>query len=60
MRIYVLIAGINPFRIFVYDQGLARFATEPYVPPRSDNLDNKFMHLTNYAINKNHPDFVFN
>lgn len=30
------------------------------MPPRSENLDNKYMHLTNYAINKDHPDFEFN
>lgn len=56
----MLVAGIDPLRIFVYEEGLGRFATEPYEPPRSDNLDNHFMHLTNYAINKEHPDFIFN
>lgn len=60
MRIYVLVAGIDPLRIFVYEEGLARFATEEYRPPRSENLDNKFMHLTNYAINKENPNFIFN
>jgi tubulin polyglutamylase TTLL6/13 len=60
MRIYVLISGIDPLRIFVYEEGLARFATEEYKPPRSENLDNKFMHLTNYAINKESPNFIFN
>ena len=60
MRIYVLIAGVDPLRIFVFEDGLARFATEPYVPPRTENLENKFMHLTNYAINKNSPKFIFN
>lgn len=60
LRIYVLVAGIDPLRIFVYEEGLARFATEEYRPPRSENLDNKFMHLTNYAINKESPNFVFN
>lgn len=60
LRIYVLVTGTDPLRIFVYEEGLARFATEPYLPPRSDNLDNRFMHLTNYAINKNSPNFVFN
>lgn len=60
MRIYVLVAGIDPLRIFVYEEGLARFATEEYRPPRSENLDNKFMHLTNYAINKESPNFIFN
>jgi tubulin polyglutamylase TTLL6/13 len=60
LRIYVLVAGIDPLRIFVFEEGLARFATEPYRPPRTDNLDNRFMHLTNYAVNKENPNFIFN
>ena len=28
--------------------------------PTRDNLDNICMHLTNYAINKDNPNFVFN
>ena len=60
MRIYVLVAGTDPLRIFVYDEGLTRLATQPYTQPRTDNLENMFMHLTNYAINKNSPNFVFN
>ena len=59
-RIYVLISGVNPLRIFIYEEGLARFATEPYEPPSLENLDYECMHLTNYAINKFHEDFVFN
>lgn len=27
LRIYVLVAGIDPLRIFVYEEGLGRFAT---------------------------------
>lgn len=27
LRIYVLIAGIDPLRIFVFNEGLARFCT---------------------------------
>ena len=30
----------------------ARFCTEDYEKPTAKNLDNAFMHLTNYAINK--------
>jgi tubulin polyglutamylase TTLL6/13 len=37
----------------VFQEGLARFATHPYEPPNPKNLSNMFMHLTNYAINKN-------
>ena len=53
LRIYVLLNGISPLRAYVYDEGLARFATAPYEPPNPRNLNNMFMHLTNYAINKN-------
>ena len=60
LRIYVLLYGINPMRIFICEQGIARFATETYVPPKNSNLDNLFMHLTNYAINKNNAAFTQN
>ena len=42
---------------FIYNDGLARFATEEYncLPNNNSNL---FMHLTNYAINKNSEKFT--
>jgi len=36
---------------------MARFAVEPYYSPTTSNLKNMYMHLTNYAINKNHEDY---
>ena len=60
MRVYVLLYGVDPLRVFIYQEGLARFATEEYVGPTNNNLDNLYMHLTNYAINKNSENFVFN
>jgi len=33
-------------------EGLARFATVPYVAPSAANLDQPYMHLTNYSLNK--------
>jgi len=60
MRIYVLVTGCDPLRIFVHEEGLARFATEPYVPPFPSNLADTCMHLTNYAINKDNSKFVYN
>ena len=53
LRIYVLLYGINPLKIYVFEDGLARFATTPYRAPEQSNLNDMFMHLTNYAINKN-------
>jgi tubulin polyglutamylase TTLL6/13 len=39
-------------RIYIHEKGIARFATEAYIAPRPSNIDNMFIHLTNYAINK--------
>ena len=58
LRLYVFINGINPLRIYLYKDGLARFATEPYQKPNEKNMDNLFMHLTNYAINKESENYV--
>ena len=52
--------GVDPLRVFVFREGLARFATEEYVGPYRNNLDNLYMHLTNYAINKNSENFEAN
>uniref|UniRef100_A0A8D0EKY3 Tubulin polyglutamylase TTLL6 n=1 Tax=Strix occidentalis caurina TaxID=311401 RepID=A0A8D0EKY3_STROC len=58
MRIYVLVTSCDPLRIFVYKEGLARFATMRYIDPSSRNLGDICMHLTNYAINKHNENFV--
>ena len=57
LRIYVLVTCMEPLRIFVYNEGLARFATEPYSEPKTKNFSSLYMHLTNYAINKNSEKF---
>lgn len=44
----------------MFNEGLSRFATETYVAPNNNNLDNLYMHLTNYAINKTNSKFIFN
>lgn len=60
LRVYVLVAGCNPLRVFVHEEGLARFATEHYESPMKCNLAEMCVHLTNYAVNKSNPNFVFN
>jgi len=51
---------MNPMRVYLYDEGMARFATRPYEPPKGKNLKDVYMHLTNYAINKLNTDYVQN
>ncbi|XP_076856562.1 tubulin polyglutamylase ttll6 isoform X3 [Brachyhypopomus gauderio] len=58
LRIYVLVTSCDPFRIFVYHEGLARFCTSHYSEPTSNNMEDICMHLTNYAINKHSENFV--
>ncbi|XP_060583319.1 tubulin polyglutamylase ttll6-like isoform X6 [Ruditapes philippinarum] len=58
LRIYTLVTSCDPLRIFVFKDGLARFATNKYTEPTHSNVDNVYMHLTNYAINKHSEDFI--
>jgi tubulin polyglutamylase TTLL5 len=56
LRIYVMVTSFDPLRIYVYKEGLARFATEEYVQKGAKG--NMFVHLTNYSINKRSEHFV--
>ncbi|XP_068161743.1 tubulin polyglutamylase ttll6 isoform X2 [Antennarius striatus] len=58
LRIYVLVTSCDPFSIFMFKEGLARFCTTKYNQPTHSNLDDVCMHLTNYSINKNSKNFV--
>lgn len=44
--------------IFLYRDGIVRLATEKYDPSKS--LDDHFVHLTNYSLNKNNKEFDTN
>ena len=57
LRIYVVITSFDPLRIYMYKDGLARFASEKY---SHDNSKNKYSHLTNYSINKKNKKFIQN
>ncbi len=54
----MLIGSIDPLKIYLYDEGIARFATENYTIPNRNNFKCSFQHLTNYAINKKNPKFT--
>jgi hypothetical protein len=57
MRIYVVVTSVVPLRAYLFKEGLARFCTVPYKPPKDGNLQNVCMHLTNFAVNKQSKDF---
>lgn len=58
IRLYVWVTSYDPWRIYIYKEGLARFASEQY--NSTDNKGNKFWHLTNYSINKKNEKYVQN
>lgn len=57
LRLYVLITSFEPLRIYIYKEGLTRFASEAY---SSGHKFNAFSHLTNYSINKKNARFIHN
>eukprot|EP00048_Salpingoeca_helianthica_P020741 m.8214 g.8214 ORF g.8214 m.8214 type:complete len:677 (-) comp5191_c0_seq1:23-2053(-) len=57
MRVYVYVAGLDPLRIYLAPEGLARFATHKYSFKKNTAAD-RFMHLTNYSVNKKNASFV--
>ena len=56
-RIYVLISGLSPLKMYLYKEGMVRFATEEYTLDK-EHLSELYRHLTNVAINeKNKKDY---
>lgn len=59
LRIYVLIANVDPLIAFINEEGLARFCTDKYEVPTAENRNrDRASHLTNYSLNKNSPNFI--
>ncbi|KAM7542772.1 hypothetical protein Aperf_G00000015127 [Anoplocephala perfoliata] len=59
LRLYVAITSYSPLTIYIYEEGLVRFATVRYQKD-SRYYNNLCMHLTNYSINKKNRYFVHN
>ena len=51
MRIYVLVTGFRPLKIYIYDNGLVRFCSEKYTTD-ADKFNNNYIHVTNYSVSK--------
>ncbi|XP_031223849.1 tubulin polyglutamylase TTLL4 isoform X3 [Mastomys coucha] len=59
LRIYVYVTSYDPLRIYLFSDGLVRFASCKYSPSMK-SLSNKFMHLTNYSVNKKNTEYQAN
>lgn len=57
LRLYVGVTCFDPVRVYLYEEGLTRFATVKY-DRTGKNIKNVCMHLTNYSVNKKNADFV--
>lgn len=57
LRLYVVVTSFDPLLIYIYEEGLVRFATVKYDTSHKQ-LWNPCMHLCNYSINKYHSDYV--
>ncbi|XP_026151395.1 tubulin monoglutamylase TTLL4 isoform X2 [Mastacembelus armatus] len=59
LRIYVYVTSYDPLRIYIFSDGLVRFASCKY-SSSIKTLSNKFMHLTNYSVNKKNSEYQTN
>jgi tubulin polyglutamylase TTLL4 len=59
LRVYVCVTSFDPLRIYIYNDGLVRFATEKYAVDKR-NLKKRYVHLTNFSVNKRSEKFVKN
>ena len=54
LRIYWLVASIDPLMVLVYPDATVRLNSLPY---KLDDFDNQLVHVTNVYQQKNHPDY---
>lgn len=59
MRIYVLVTCFEPLKAYIFQQGLVRLATVPYSTGKG-SLKKRFIHLTNFSVNKKSDTYVKN
>ena len=59
LRLYVLVTSFNPLKVYIYPDGLVRFASVKYNDD-INYLSDRFMHLTNYSINKTNSTYTSN
>jgi tetratricopeptide (TPR) repeat protein len=57
VRLYGLVTSLDPFRAYLYGDGIVRFAPEPY-DLSDESLANVHRHITNTALHRGHPDLT--
>ena len=58
LRIYVLVTGLKPLKIYINKEGLARISAQKF-SLNEENYDNIFVHLTNTGVNKKSKEYVY-
>jgi tubulin polyglutamylase TTLL4 len=59
LRLYVVVTSFEPLKIYLFQEGLVRLATVPYSTSKS-SLKQRFVHLTNFSVNKKSEAYVKN
>ncbi|EEC14601.1 polyglutamylase, putative [Ixodes scapularis] len=59
LRLYALVTSFDPLRVYVARDGLVRFASIRY-SQECEDFGDRFMHLTNYSINKKSATYASN
>ncbi|XP_029995217.1 putative tubulin polyglutamylase TTLL9 [Sphaeramia orbicularis] len=54
LRVYVLVTSYVPLKAWLYRDGFARFSNTRF---SLNSIDDKYMHLTNVAVQKTAPDY---
>lgn len=54
LRLFVAVASYQPLRVYIYEEGLVRWATDPF---NLNDTQNIFSHLTNTSINDHSPTY---
>lgn len=58
LRVYASLISLDPVKVYVCKEGLARFCTEKYSPPDpKKGFGSETAHLTNYSLNKMSENF---
>lgn len=57
LRLYVAVTSYSPLCIYLFEEGLARFATSKFTMSKA-HLRDVFVHLTNYSVNKKSRNYV--